>query len=185
MCKQCTIFCRKLCYLPGINVWCGLSSRGIIGPFFFDGIVTSQVYLNMLHQSYLSYIHFIEMRNFTSNRMVHHRMVQSSFSKLSVTSPKLQLILQPFRRFTYITAHSPTLPLLHLRHSSFSNPSFSSPKSQDFHLCHLASRPCSMCCNRWGQGHFCKRCSNSSSTYSEVCRRPWWAFWATVVTVKV
>ena len=53
-----------------------------------------------------------------------------------------QLILQPFPRFTYITAHSPTLPLLHLRHSSFSNPSFASPTSQDFHLRHLASRPC-------------------------------------------
>ena len=38
-----------------------------------------------------------------------------------------QLILQPFRRFTYATAHSPTLPLLHLCHSSFSNPSFVPP----------------------------------------------------------
>ena len=65
-----------------------------------------------------------------------------SFSKLSVTSPTSQLILQPFPRFTYDTAHSPTLPLLHLRHSSFSNPSFASPASQDFHLHHLASRPC-------------------------------------------
>ena len=26
------------------------------------------------------------------------------------------LILQPFRRFTYVTAHSPTLPFLHLCH---------------------------------------------------------------------
>ena len=33
---------------------------------------------------------------------------------ISVTSPTSQLILQPFRRFTYVTAHSPTLPLLHL-----------------------------------------------------------------------
>ena len=48
-------------------------------------------------------------------------------SKLSVTLPMSQLILQPFRRFTYITAHTPTLPLLHLHHSSFSNPSFGSP----------------------------------------------------------
>ena len=49
--------------------------------------------------------------------------------------------LQPFRRLTYITAHSPTLLLLHLRHSSFSNPSFPSLTSQVFHLIHLASRP--------------------------------------------
>ena len=46
------------------------------------------------------------------------------------TSPTAQLILQPFRRFTYVIAHSPSLPLLHLRHSSFSNPSFASPTSQ-------------------------------------------------------
>ena len=50
------------------------------------------------------------------------------------------LILQPFRHFTHVTAHSPirhftyvtahslTLPLLHLCHSSFSNPLL--------HLCH-------------------------------------------------
>ena len=59
-----------------------------------------------------------------------------------VTSPTPQLILQPFRRFTYVTAHSPALPLLYLRHSSFSNPSFASPTSQALHLRHLASRPC-------------------------------------------
>ena len=35
-----------------------------------------------------------------------------------------------FRRFTYVTAHSPTLPSLYLRRSSFSNPSVASPTSQ-------------------------------------------------------
>ena len=40
-----------------------------------------------------------------------------------------------------LTAHSQTLPLLHLRHRSFSNPSFASPTSQALHLNHLASRP--------------------------------------------
>ena len=65
-----------------------------------------------------------------------------SFSNLSVTLPTSQLILQPFRRFTHVTAHSPTLLLLHLRHNSFSNPSFVSPTSQALHFCHLASRPC-------------------------------------------
>ena len=53
-----------------------------------------------------------------------------SFSNLSVAPPTSQFILQPFRRFTYVTAHSPTLPLLHLRHRSFSNSSFTSPTSQ-------------------------------------------------------
>ena len=64
-----------------------------------------------------------------------------SFSNLSVTSPTSQFILQPFHRFTYVTALSPTLPLLHLRHSSFSNPSFASPTSQAIHLRHLGIRP--------------------------------------------
>ena len=63
-------------------------------------------------------------------------------SNLSVTAPTSQLYLQSFRRFTYVTAHFPTVPLLHLRHSSFSNPSFASPTAQALHLIHLASRPC-------------------------------------------
>ena len=48
-----------------------------------------------------------------------------------VTSPRSQLILilQAFHHFTYITAHSPTLPPLYLHHSSFSNPSIASPTS--------------------------------------------------------
>ena len=52
-----------------------------------------------------------------------------SFSNLSVTSPTSQLILQPFRRFTYVKAHSPALPSLYLRHISF-NTSVASPTSQ-------------------------------------------------------
>ena len=35
---------------------------------------------------------------------------QSSFSNLSVTSPTSQLILQPFRRFTYVTSSSLNSP---------------------------------------------------------------------------
>ena len=42
----------------------------------------------------------------------------------------VELILQPFRHFTYVTAHSLTLTSLYLRHSSFSNPSVASPTSQ-------------------------------------------------------
>ena len=56
-----------------------------------------------------------------------------------------ELILQPFHHFTYITTHSTTLPLLHLRHSSFSNPSFASPTSQALHLIHLANNPWCIC----------------------------------------
>ena len=57
----------------------------------------------------------------------------NSFSNPSVGSPTSQFILQhlfrfscsfskPFRHFTYVTTHSLTLPSLHLRHNSFSNP---------------------------------------------------------------
>ena len=35
-----------------------------------------------------------------------------------------------FRHFTYVTAHSPTLPSIYLRHNSFSNTSVTSPTSQ-------------------------------------------------------
>ena len=67
----------------------------------------------------------------------------SSFSNPSVPSPTPQLILQSFRAsptpqlilqsfrcFTYVTAHSTILPLLHLRHISFFNPSVALPTSQ-------------------------------------------------------
>ena len=69
----------------------------------------------------------------------------SSFSNFSVALPTSQLILQPFccftyvcsfsnlfRHFTYVTTHSPTLLLLHLSQSSFSNPSFASPRHKLF-----------------------------------------------------
>ena len=44
--------------------------------------------------------------------------------------PTSQVIFQPFCYFTYVTVHSPTLPSLHLRHNSFSNPSVALPTSQ-------------------------------------------------------
>lgn len=37
---------------PGVLVWAGLSSSGLIGPYFFEGNVTGQSYLEML-QTYL------------------------------------------------------------------------------------------------------------------------------------
>ena len=43
----------------------------------------------------------------------------SSFSNPSVTLPTSQLILQPFRCFTYVTVHSPTLLSLLLGHRLF------------------------------------------------------------------
>lgn len=34
--------------VPGICVWMGISSKGIIGPFFFSSTVTGKSYLEML-----------------------------------------------------------------------------------------------------------------------------------------
>ena len=53
---------------------------------------------------------------------LHH----SSFSNFSVASPTAELILHAFRHFTYVIAHSPTLPSLYLRYNSLSNPSVAS-----------------------------------------------------------
>ena len=61
---------------------------------------------------------------------LHLRHVGCSVTNLSVTSPTSQFILHPFHRFTYVTAHFPTLPSLYLRHSSLSNPSFALRTSQ-------------------------------------------------------
>ena len=47
-----------------------------------------------------------------------------------VASPTSQLILQPFRRFTNVTARSTTVPLLHLRHRHFTYVIDTSPTSQ-------------------------------------------------------
>ena len=64
-----------------------------------------------------------------SNRSVTSHMSQLILQP-SVILPTSQLILQPFRHFTYITTHSPTLPSFYLHHSSFSNPSVALPTSQ-------------------------------------------------------
>jgi len=42
-----------------VNVWCGLSARGLIGPFFFEGTVTGEAYLEMLRSSILPAIRAI------------------------------------------------------------------------------------------------------------------------------
>ena len=50
-----------------------------------------------------------------------------------------ELILQPFRPFTNVTAHSPSLPSLYPRHNSFFNHSFASSTSLALH-CRAHSR---------------------------------------------
>ena len=57
--------------------------------------------------------------------LLHHRL-------FTYVIRGAELILQAFSHFTYVTAHSdsPSFPSLHLRHSSFSNPSLALPTSQ-------------------------------------------------------
>jgi hypothetical protein len=35
---------------PGVTVWTGIFAGGLIGPYFFDQAVTSQNYIEMLHE---------------------------------------------------------------------------------------------------------------------------------------
>ena len=68
---------------------------------------------------------FAHSPNFPSLHLRHNL-----FSNPSVALPTSQLILQPFRCFTYVAVHSPTLLSLLIRHSSFSNPSVALPTSE-------------------------------------------------------
>ena len=117
------------------------TSQLILEPFrCFTYVTAHSPTIPLLHLRHSS----LSKSSFASppSQALHLILLQSSYSNLSVISPTSQLILQPLCRFTYVTAHSPTLPLLHLRHSSFSYPSFASPTSQALHLIHLASSPC-------------------------------------------
>ena len=73
-----------------------------------------------------------------------HTLWSYVYCNLSDTLTMAQFILEHFRRFSYTTAHSPTLPFLHLRDSSFFNPTFVSPTPQELHFRHLESHPCSI-----------------------------------------
>jgi len=44
----------KAMNLPELSVWCGVSSRGVVGSFFFEGTVTGAAYLNILQESIVS-----------------------------------------------------------------------------------------------------------------------------------
>ena len=72
---------------PGITVWCGLSSRGLIGPFFFDATGTGLVYLNLLQQSVVPSIskHFEEEEFYFQQDGApphYHRDVRSFFDEI-------------------------------------------------------------------------------------------------------
>jgi hypothetical protein len=63
----------KAVKLSAATVWCGLSYRGLIGPFFLEGTVTGPTNLKMLRTSfYLPFASSMGMSHFTFNKMVHH-----------------------------------------------------------------------------------------------------------------
>ncbi|RCN50166.1 transposase [Ancylostoma caninum] len=41
---------------PGVTVWAGIWSGGVLGPFFFEGTVTSDSYLEMIKRKVISYV---------------------------------------------------------------------------------------------------------------------------------
>ena len=79
---------------------------------------------------FLSVSATIFCENFVTNVDMHGRFARWRKWKACEVREAKELILQPFRYLTYFTAHSPTLPSLYLRHSSFSNSSVASPTSQ-------------------------------------------------------
>ena len=44
------IICESELNVPGITVWCGIHSEGIIWAYIFDGTVTAKAYLKMLNE---------------------------------------------------------------------------------------------------------------------------------------
>ena len=42
------VWSGKTLNLPGVAVWCSLSSRGLIGPYFFEETVTGQTCMKMI-----------------------------------------------------------------------------------------------------------------------------------------
>ena len=63
--------------------------------------------------------HIYELTERLENELCSLHLRHNSFCNPSVALPTSQLFLQPFRCFTYVTAHSPILLSLVLRHRLF------------------------------------------------------------------
>ena len=108
---------RRFTYVKGSNPpVASPTSQLILQPF---RRFTSQLILQPFHRFTYATAHSnLSVALPTSQALtlpLLHLRHSSSFNR-SVALPTSQLILQPFRRFTYATAHSPTLPSLYLRH---------------------------------------------------------------------
>ena len=99
-------------------------------------------------------------------------------SDVDISDNTAELILQSFSHFTYVTVHSSTLPLLHLRHSTFSSPSFASPALlilQAFHhfiyvTAHSSTLPALYLCHSSFSNH------SVSSPTSQLILQPFFCF---------
>ena len=77
---------EKAVNLPGVNVWCGLSARGLIGPFRFEGTVTGETYRTMLADSIsLPFVHYTVMMSFISNKMAPRRTIIGTYEHTWIT----------------------------------------------------------------------------------------------------
>ena len=70
--------------------------------------------LHLRHRLFTYVTAHSDSPNFPSLHLRH-----SSFSNPCMASSTSQLIFRPFLRFTYVTTHSTTFPLFHLRHRHF------------------------------------------------------------------
>ena len=85
-----------------------------------------QKHSHFLKLQYLFRAHVINNEQSSSPTFSSLHLNHNSFSNPSIALPPSQLILQPFRCFTYVTVHSPTLLSLLLHH----NPTFFSRATQ-------------------------------------------------------
>ena len=107
--------------------------RGLnLGPLMRgnDVIPTSQRRSQLFYKSYVGSICWDRAFHKLIENLVSLAFLRFIHGRLARWIKWAELILQPFRHFTYVTTHSPTLPSLYLRHSSFSNPSVASSTSR-------------------------------------------------------
>ena len=93
------------------------TSQFIFQPLFRFSYVTSSLLNSSFSLSFFLSIWNISRAHSPTFQSLNLR--HNSFSNPSVALPTSQLILQPFRCFTYVTVHSPTLLSLLLRHKLF------------------------------------------------------------------
>ena len=107
---------------------CNIRSRLLVAQCkskLNNSLLISSLNRNFEKQCVISSLSYYRHKFWNSHQLGKQLLMGGSPGELSK-----ELILQPFRCFTYVTAHSPTFPALHLRHSSFSNPFVALPMSQ-------------------------------------------------------